>query len=77
MAEPALVTGAEDFSYFANAVPGGGLYLFLGATAPGEDPRSAPSNHSPLFTVHEPNMELGVRAFVHLTVDYLNGADTD
>ena len=74
---PALVTGAEDFSYFANASSGGGLYLFLGATAPGEDPRSAPSNHSPLFTFHEPSMELGVRAFVQLTMDYLEGAGAD
>ncbi|MGD8374508.1 MAG: amidohydrolase [Acidobacteriota bacterium] len=71
--EASLQTGAEDFSYFANASRG--LYLFLGAVAPDEDPITAPSNHSPLFDFYEPNMELGVRALVHLTVDYLEEDD--
>jgi len=67
--EPTLVTGAEDFAFFAQAVPG--LYIFLGAAAPGEDASELPSNHSPLFDVHEPNMQTGVRAWSHLAVDYL------
>ena len=64
-------TVAEDFSYFANETPG--LYLFLGNGKPGKDPLTLPSNHSPLFDMYEPNMELGVRAFTHLVVDYLQG----
>jgi amidohydrolase len=64
-------TVAEDFSYFANETPG--LYLFIGSGAPGVDPDSLPSNHSPLFDMYEPGMELGVRAFSHLVVDYLQG----
>jgi amidohydrolase len=64
-------TVAEDFSYFANETPG--LYLFLGNGEPGKDPLTLPSNHSPLFDMYEPNMELGVRAFTHLVVDYLQG----
>ena len=75
LVEPTLVTGAEDFSYFADA--SSGLYMFLGATAPGEEPLAAPSNHSPLFDFHEPNMELGVRSFVHLTADYLGAGGSD
>ena len=71
LVKAALVTGAEDFSYFANA--SSGLFLFLGAVPPGEDPLSAPSNHSPLFLFHEPNMEIGVRVLIHLTVDFLRG----
>ena len=65
-------TVAEDFSYFANQTPG--LYLFLGNGEPGVDPQTIPSNHSPLFDMYEPSMELGVRAFSHLVVDYLQGA---
>lgn len=64
-------TVAEDFSYFANATPG--LYVFLGNGEPGQDPQTLPSNHSPLFTMYEPSMEIGVRAFTHLVVDYLQG----
>ncbi len=66
---PDLVTGAEDFAFFAQQVPG--LYLYLGAAAPGENASELPSNHSPLFSVYEPNMALGVRTYVHLAADYL------
>jgi len=62
-------TIAEDFSYFANETAG--LYLFIGNGKPGLDPQTLPSNHSPLFDMYEPSMELGVRAFSHLVVDYL------
>lgn len=69
---PDLVTGAEDFSFFAEKVPG--LYLFLGAAPPGADVSTLPGNHSPLFDIHEPNMEMGVRAFSHLVIDYFDMA---
>jgi amidohydrolase len=62
-------TVAEDFSFFANEVPG--LYLFLGNGEPGVDPATIASNHSPLFDMYEPSMELGVRALSQLAVDYL------
>jgi amidohydrolase len=39
------LTGSEDFSRILQEVPG--AYVFLGAT-PGDDPESAPNNHSPL-----------------------------
>ena len=66
---PDLVTGAEDFAFFARQVPG--MFIYLGAAAPGEDASELPSNHSPLFAVYEPNMQVGVRAFVQLAADYL------
>lgn len=62
-------TTAEDFSYFALETPG--LYMFLSNAAPGADPASVAPNHSPLFDMHEPNMETGVRVFSHLVADYL------
>jgi amidohydrolase len=64
-------TVAEDFSEYAIRVPG--LFMFLGNVAPGTDPADMPTNHSPLFDTHEPNLEVGVRVFSHLVVDYLQG----
>ncbi|WKD50239.1 amidohydrolase [Microbulbifer spongiae] len=63
------ITGAEDFSYFANAVPG--FFYFLGITPQGEDPSKAPSNHSPLFYVDESALRQGTEALTLLTLDYM------
>ena len=38
------ITGAEDFSFVLNEVPG--AFVFLGACPPDVDPETAPSNHS-------------------------------
>jgi amidohydrolase len=62
-------TVAEDFSEYAERAPG--LFLFLGSGPPGVDPTGLPSNHSPFFDTHEPNLEVGVRVFSNLVVDYL------
>lgn len=62
-------TVAEDFSEFANETPG--IFMFLGNGAPGIDPKTLPSNHSPLFDMYEPSLEVGVRVFSNLVVDYL------
>jgi amidohydrolase len=64
------VMGAEDFSILAQKVPG--MFFFLGITPPGEDPREAPANHSPLFHIHEPALKYGVRSLAYLAIDYLN-----
>ncbi|MDH3924080.1 MAG: amidohydrolase, partial [Xanthomonadales bacterium] len=63
-------TVAEDFSFFANETPG--LFLFLGNGPPDVDPTTLPGNHSPYFDMYEPNLEMGVRIFSNLVVDYLN-----
>ncbi|MFC1688076.1 amidohydrolase [Pseudomonadota bacterium] len=63
-------TVAEDFSFFSNETPG--LFLFLGNGPPDEDPTTLPGNHSPYFNMYEPNLEMGVRIFSNLVVDYLN-----
>lgn len=64
-----LVTGAEDFSYFARLAPR--LFIFLPSNAQGVNPETAPVNHSPLFQVDEGVLPLGVRALANLAVDYL------
>ena len=62
-------TVAEDFSEYANETPG--LFLFLGNGPPNIDPTTLAGNHSPFFDMHEPNLEMGVRIFSNLVVDYL------
>ena len=63
------VTGSEDFSFFQRVVPG--LFIFLGVTPAGQDPKKAAPNHSPRFYVDESGLLLGVRALAHLACDYL------
>ncbi|PJJ97449.1 N-acyl-L-amino acid amidohydrolase [Lysobacteraceae bacterium NML91-0213] len=66
-----LVMGAEDFSLYAREVPG--LFFFVGATPVGVDAATAPSNHSPKFDVDESALDLGLRAMLQATLDYLDG----
>jgi len=70
--EPPLQMGAEDFSFYAQQVPA--MFFFVGATAPGIDPAAAPSNHSPKFLLDESALDLGLRALLQATLDYLHGA---
>jgi amidohydrolase len=62
-------TVAEDFSEYGEVVPS--LFLFLGNWPEGVDPTTQPGNHSPLFDVHEPFLEVGVKAFVGMVAAYL------
>ena len=63
---------AEDFSYFAREAPG--LFFWVGITPPGEDPRTAPANHSPLFHVDESGLLPGLRGTLHLVADFTGSA---
>ncbi|CAM4232943.1 amidohydrolase [Pseudoalteromonas ostreae] len=63
-----LITGAEDFSYYALETPG--LFFFLGVTPQGQDAKTAASNHSPRFYADEQALQLGVNAMTQLVVDY-------
>ncbi len=64
-------TGAEDFSFFAEKVPG--FYFWLGSRPPDVAPEIAPPNHSPLFLVDERALVLGVRTWANLVFDFLEG----
>ncbi|MFH1766228.1 MAG: amidohydrolase [Gemmatimonadota bacterium] len=64
-------TGAEDFSYFQQEIPG--LYFFLGVIPDSVPLAEAAPNHSPYFFADESALPLGVRALAHLTVDFLAG----
>ncbi|WP_394240609.1 amidohydrolase [Halopseudomonas laoshanensis] len=67
-----LVTGSEDFSYFAQKVPG--LFFFLGVTPVDNMGKAAP-NHSPEFMVDDKALLTGIKALSALTTDYLQAAD--
>ncbi|MDO9452666.1 MAG: amidohydrolase [Stagnimonas sp.] len=60
--------GAEDFSFFAQEVPG--YFVFLGARPIGEAPELFAANHSPRFHIDEQVLKLGVRTMANLVVDY-------
>jgi amidohydrolase len=66
------VTGAEDFAFFAQEVPG--LYLHLGAAPNGLADDISPPNHSPRFVIDDSALLTGVRAMASLAVDYLGAA---
>lgn len=65
-------TGAEDFSFFQEKVPG--FFFFLGGLPKGKDPKSAPSHHTPDFYIDESGLKLGVQAMINLTLDYMDMA---
>ena len=63
------ITGAEDFSFFQEQVPG--LFFFIGGCPEGTDPTTVAGHHTPDFYVDDAGMKLGMRAMMGLTLDYL------
>ena len=65
------VTGAEDFSYFQQEIPG--LYFFLGgASTSTQESKPLSSHHTPNFMVDDSALIHGVKVMITLTKDYLN-----
>jgi amidohydrolase len=62
------VTGAEDFSYFQQQVPG--FFFFLGGMTPGTSV-SFP-HHTPDFLIDDSGLLLGVKTLTEMSLDYLN-----
>lgn len=63
------VTGAEDFSFFQEKVPG--MYFFIGGAKKGTDPNLAAPHHTPDFYVDDSAMVTGLKSMTSLTLDYL------
>lgn len=63
------VTGAEDFSFFAEKVPG--LYFFVGAMTKGKDPKTVGSHHTPEFLMDDAAFKTGLLAMCNLVFDYV------
>ena len=68
------VTGAEDFSYFAEKVPS--LFFFIGGKQIGVDPKKVFPHHTPDFWIDESGMKTGIKAFCNLVFDYMNAPAT-
>ena len=66
----AAVTGAEDFSFYAEKIPG--VFLFVGGMPKGKNSKEAAPHHTPDFFIDESGMKLGVRTLCNMTLDYLN-----
>ena len=64
------VTGAEDFSFYQEKVPG--LFLFVGGMAKGQDPATAADHHTAGFRIDESGLTLGVKTLATLAADYLS-----
>ena len=62
------VTGSEDFSFFAQKVPG--LYFRLGGTTKGKDIKTVGPHHTPEFIIEDTSFKLGVIAFCNLVFDF-------
>jgi amidohydrolase len=62
--------GGEDFSYFAQLIPG--FYFRLGVALPDQDP--PPEIHTPAFDVDEACLKTGVAALAGAACDFLDRA---
>ena len=64
------VTGAEDFSFYQQKVPG--FFFWLGG-CPMETPeKEAPAHHTPDFYVDDTGMIYGIETMSRLVVDYMD-----
>lgn len=68
--EVPAITGAEDFSFFAEKVPS--LFFFIGGKQRGIDPEKVFPHHTPDFWIDESGMKTGIKAFCNLVFDYMN-----
>jgi len=64
------VTGAEDFAFFQQKVPG--FFFFVGAMMSNQDPNVMPSHHTPDFMIDELGMLTGLKAMLNVTLDYMH-----
>ena len=64
------IMGAEDFSYYANEIPG--LFFGLGVAKDGAAEGESASNHSPYFYVNDRALPYGVEALASLALTWLH-----
>ena len=62
-------TGSEDFSFFAQKVPG--LYFFIGGLPKGKDPKTSAPHHTSNFLLDDSAFKTGIKAFCNLVFDYM------
>ena len=62
-------TGAEDFSFFAQKIPG--LYFYIGGLPKGKDKNASAPHHTPEFFVDDSGLKTGLNAMCNLVLDYM------
>lgn len=62
------VTSAEDFSYYAQKIPG--LFFFLGGMPKDKNSKTAVPHHTPEFMIDDKSFKLGLITFCNLVFDY-------
>jgi len=67
-------TASEDFPHFGASIGVPSVYFFVGATPAGQDPATAPANHSPRFFVDEDALRVGSTGMLQAALDYLGAA---
>jgi len=65
-AAPFPLTGAEDFSFVLEEVPG--AFVMLGACPPGPDPETAPTNHSAVAVFDDAALADGTALYAELAL---------
>ncbi len=63
------VTGAEDFAFYQQKVPG--LFFFLGGAPKGKTEKDTAPHHTPDFYIDEGGFVLGMKSMASLVVDYM------
>jgi amidohydrolase len=64
------VTGAEDFAFYQEKVPG--LFVFVGGMPKGKNPAETAPHHTAGFFIDESGLTLGVKTLATLAADYLS-----
>jgi metal-dependent amidase/aminoacylase/carboxypeptidase family protein len=62
------VTGAEDFAFFGHKAPS--FYFMVGGMPAGKDPKDAAPHHTPDFFIDDSRLDVGVKAFANIVMDY-------
>jgi amidohydrolase len=65
----AAQTGAEDFAFIADRVPG--FYFRLGGRDPATPEEQAADHHTPDFVIDDSKLGVGVRAMVGVALEYM------
>lgn len=69
----AAATGAEDYAFYQQRVPG--LFFFLGGAPKGKPERETAPHHTPDFYIDEGGFVLGMKSMASLVVDYMENVN--
>jgi len=64
------ITGAEDFSFYQEKIPG--FFYILGGKDPNAGPDEHFPHHTPDFKIDDSGLQLGVKAMTEIALDYLD-----